>query len=316
MSQPSFRLTIQADRRAPEVSLGYAAALLTTLIWGSSFVGTRLLLGEVAPLSVQALRFLFGTLAYLALLAVASRGWPKRPRRAAPRLALVAVFGPALNSLGVTLAIPYLGAGTSSLVIMLVPVLTGLLAALAGQERFSGRQLQGFAVALAGLAVVVLLGSPERTLAGGELIGLLFLFAGALGFAVYNVYSKPLFAFYSPLELSCFLGLLAPLSLLPFFASGPFWADLAAVGQLSLRGWLVAAYLGLASSVGAYWCWYYALRRLGATRTSLFSYLIPVWGLTLSALVLGERITAWLPLGVALVVAGIALANRRPAPRT
>jgi drug/metabolite transporter (DMT)-like permease len=68
-------------RKPPSVSLGYAAALLTTLIWGSSFVATRLLLGELAPLSVQALRFLFGSLAYLALLAVASRGWPKRPRR-------------------------------------------------------------------------------------------------------------------------------------------------------------------------------------------------------------------------------------------
>ena len=154
------------------------------------------------------------------------------------------------------------------------------------------------------------LGSPERSLAVGELAGLFFLLVGASGFAVFNVFSKPLFRLYSPLEVSAYLGLLSPLSLLPFLVSGPFWTDLAAVGRLSSRGWLVVVYLGLIGSAGGFHCWYYALRRLGATRASLFSYLIPVWGLAISAIVLGERVTAWLPLGVALVVAGIVLANR------
>src|SRR5438046_9185207 len=119
------------------IALGYGAALLTTLIWGSSLVATKLLLGELAPLTVQAVRFVLGTAAFLALLAIAHRGWPARPRQAATRLILVAVFGPALNSLGVTLAIPYLGAGTSSLVIMLGALFTGLRGVPVGEERMS-----------------------------------------------------------------------------------------------------------------------------------------------------------------------------------
>lgn len=272
-------------------------------------------MAELPPLAVQAARFGLGAVAYLVLLVALSRGIPALPRRARSRLLLVALFGPALNSLGVVFAVNLIGAGTASLVIMLVPVLTGLLAVVAGYERFGPWKLLGVALALVGLSIVVLPGGPERSFAGAGGLGLLLLFGGALGLAIYNVYSRPLAAFYPPLLVSAYVGLLAPLSLVPFALAGPLWADLRALGGLSGGGWVLLFYLGVAGNAGGFLCWYLALRALGPIRASLLSYLIPLWGLSGSALLLGERITPWLPLGVALVVAGIVVANRGAATR-
>ena len=291
---------------------GYAAALLATVLWGSSFVVNKLLLGELPPLAVQVLRFGLGTVVSLALLALVGRGRSLLPPVMRWRLALVAVGGPALNGLGVTFAIPYVGAGTASLAIMLVPVLTGVLVVAAGQERLTSRKLQGLAVALVGLLIVVLLGAPDRPLAGAQLIGLLCLLLGALGFAIYNVFAKPLFVHYTPLEVSIYFGILSPLSLLPFLVYPPIWQGLDTIGQLSTEGWLLVLYIGLISGTGAYLCWYWALRWLEATRVALFSYLIPVWGLIGAALILREGITWWLPVGVVLVVLGIVLSSWAP----
>ncbi|HEX2173368.1 MAG TPA: DMT family transporter, partial [Dehalococcoidia bacterium] len=214
------------------------------------------------------------------------------------------------NSVGVAFAVNFLGAGISSLVIMLVPVLTGLLAVLSGQETLSARKVQGFCLAVIGLGIVVLLGGPGASLAGTKLVGLALMVAGALGFAIYNVHVKPLFVAYSPLEVTAYVGIIATLAVVPFLASPPMLAELAAIGQLSARGWLLAVYLAACSNILGYLCWYWALERLEATRVALFTYLIPIWGLASSALLLQERVTWWLPAGVALVVAGIVLANR------
>jgi drug/metabolite transporter (DMT)-like permease len=284
--------------------------VLPTLLWGTSFVAIRVLLDEVSPFAAMTLRFALGSVGYLALLIWLHRGVPALPRRRIGRLLVVAVGGAALNSIGVNFAVQSLGAGISSLVIMLVPVLTGLLAVTSGQETITARKVQGFLIALAGLTLVVLLGGPDASLTGAKVIGLFLMIAGALGFAVYNVHVKPLFGDYSPPEVTAYVGILASLGLAPFFFFPGVPAELAAIGRLSSGGWLLALYLGVFSNIVAYVCWYWALGRLEATRVALFSYLIPIWGLASSALLLGERVTGWLAVGVALVAAGIVVSNR------
>lgn len=288
----------------------YGAAIVPTLLWGTSFVAIRVLLDEVSPFAAMTLRFAIGALGYLALLVWLHRGVPALPRHRVGRLLVVAVGGSALNSIGVNFAVNVLGAGISSLVIMLVPVLTGVLAVFAGQETLSGRKVLGFLIALIGLTIVVLFGGPGASVSGAKVIGLLLMIAGALGFAVYNVHVKPLFVAYSPLEVTAYVGILASLGLVPFLFFPGIPGEVAAIGRLSPQGWLLALYLGLGSNILAYACWYWALGRLEATRVALFSYLIPIWGLLSAALLLRERVTGWLAVGVALVVAGIVVTNR------
>ncbi len=300
-------------------ALGYAAGLVATLLWASSYIGSKLAVAELTPLAVVAVRLVLGGAAYLVLLIAVSRGVPAVPRRARARLLLVALLGPAMNGWGVVFAVSLVGAGTTSLVIMLVPVLTGLMAALAGYERFGAAKLVGVALALGGLSLVVLTGSQQPPLVGASGLGLLSLMLAALGFAIYNVHSRPLAAHYPPLAVSAYLGLLAPLSLVPFAFAAPLLGDLRALSGLSASGWALLIYISVGGITCGFFCWYLALRALGAIRASLLSYLMPLWGLVGSAWLLGEPITPWLPLGVALVGAGIVISNRgagTPTPTT
>ncbi len=74
---------------------------------------------------------------------------------------------------------------------------------------------------------------------------------------------------------------------------------------------LAVVWLGLLGSGVAYLVFFRLLGKWGATRTSLVAYLLPVYGITLGALVLSEPIDARLVLGTLLVIAGIALVNLR-----
>jgi drug/metabolite transporter (DMT)-like permease len=285
--------------------------LTTTLLWGTSFPGNKLIMAETGPLGALLSRYLVSIWVYLAMAVVLSLRRGGLPRTMAGRLGAVAIFGQALNFLGMTSAIPHLGAGTTSLAIMLVPVLTALLAGLAGLEQLGRRQLEGLVLALTGLFVVVRWGGPERSLASGEALGFVLLFLGALGFANFNVFARPLYAHYTPLEVTAYMGVLAPLALVPLALFEPLRSDLMSIANLSSRGWLLATWLGLASNVAAFFCWYVALRRLGSNRAALFSYLIPVWSVSTAAIWLDEPVTLWLPVGVALVAVGIVLSTRR-----
>ncbi|MFI5293011.1 MAG: DMT family transporter, partial [Candidatus Limnocylindrales bacterium] len=77
------------------------------------------------------------------------------------------------------------------------------------------------------------------------------------------------------------------------------------------EGWLAVIWLGLVGSASAYLVFFRLLSRWGATRTSLVAYLLPVYGIALGVLVLGEPIDATLLLGTALVIGGIAIVNAR-----
>ena len=83
------------------------------------------------------------------------------------------------------------------------------------------------------------------------------------------------------------------------------------IPRMSLEALFSVVWLGLLGSGLAYLVFFRLLGRWGATRTSMVAYLLPVYGITLGALVLNEPIDARLLIGTALVIGGIALVNSK-----
>jgi drug/metabolite transporter (DMT)-like permease len=155
----------------------------------------------------------------------------------------------------------YTTSGTAALVVALSPALTLLLAVGTGLERWSLRRAVGLAVALAGVAVVVLLG------AGGELSFAnakrpLIVLAAPVSFALYNVLLKPLLGRYDLLALTAATSLVGTVFLLPFLGGGT--TD--SVTAISLEDAVLVFYLGVVSTFLGYIGWNIGLRGLGATR--------------------------------------------------
>jgi drug/metabolite transporter (DMT)-like permease len=198
--------------------------------------------------------------------------------------------------------------GVAALIVALGPAATLALSLAVGLERYAPRRLAGIALAFAGVVVVVVLGSgAEFSLHG--LRGPLFVLAAPLTFALYNVLYKPLLGRFDLPALTAAGGFAGSLMFLPFENTGAFDR----FGALDADSWLALVALGLGATLGGYVAWSTALRGLEPSRAMSYLYCVPPLAVAIGALALGEKVTGWLILGGALVIGGVAVAQRMPA---
>ena len=272
--------------------------LLVVLAWGSNFTAMKLALDEIPPFLFVGLRFAI----LLPLLAVL-----KRPP--VPWWKILAVGG--LINMG-QFAFLFAAlradasAGLASLLIQTQVPLTILLSLLLFGERIGARQALGLAVALAGLGVFALTAGGNVTLTG---LGLILM--GALCWALGNLVLRRM-GRVNTLALFIWACLVPPLPMLALSMAVEGPAPLATLAGLSLQGWGAVLYVALASTVLGYTLWGALLARHPASAVTPFALLIPVVGIAVSALVLGERPgpTDWL--GGAVILAGLALIQYAP----
>jgi len=295
--------TTVAVRRSSASAHG--ALLAVVVVWASAFSAIKVLLDHgFAAVDVALLRYLVAAPGFAFLLWKV--GWlPGLTRRDVLRLAAVGVCVVVGYHISLNVGTKYTTSGTAALVIALSPALTLLLAVGLGLERWSLRRAAGLAVAFAGVAIVVLLG------AGGELSfanakGPLIVLAAPVSFALYNVLLKPLLGRYDLLALTAATSLVGTVFLLPFVRGG----TIDSVAGISPADAVLVLYLGVFSTFLGYIGWNVGLRGLGPTRAVTYTYLISPLAVLLGALFLDEAVTVWLAVGGALVLGGVALAQR------
>ncbi len=274
------------------------------IVWAGAFSAIkRLVDGGVSASDVAVARYLVAAPGFAVAL-VLTGGLRGLTRRDAARvlsagLLVVTVYHLALNQ-----GERYTTAGTAAVIIAAAPGITLGLAVALGLEQFSLRRVGGLGLAFGGVLVVVLLGAGERV-SVHSVRGPLLVLAAALAFAGYNVIVKPLLERHSAVAVTAAASLVGTLALLPLAGS----STLRAARHLSGSQWLLVGYLGIVSTLLAYVAWTLALRRLDASRAVSFLYAVPVFGLVIGALTLGESVTLWLAAGGAMIVGGVALAQ-------
>jgi drug/metabolite transporter (DMT)-like permease len=199
--------------------------------------------------------------------------------------------------------------GVAALIVALAPAATLALALAVGLESFAPRRMAGIALAFAGVVVVVVLGSGAHLSLHG-LRGPLLVLVAPLTFALYNILYKPLLGRFDLPALTAAGGIAGSLMFLPFENGGAIHR----FGALDTGGWLALVALGLGATFGGYVTWSIALRGLEPSRAMSYLYVVPPLAVAIGALALGERVTGWLLLGGALVLGGVAVAQRGPRP--
>ena len=298
--------------------LVHGSLLFTALLWGGNFSAIKELLTTLEPLDVIFLRAV-GASAFFVLYLLMSRN-PLIPMRREDiyRLLLLGLVGITVMNLATTYGQNLLPAALASLIVTSNPIFTVIVAALLGQERISARTLAGVAIAFAGFLIVLLLGSNrDSSFGGAQLTGVGILVLGPLSWAVYTVLSKPLLSRYPPFHVAAYTVICGTMS----FMTIPFWhgGTIERIGDLDARGWFAAFFASVMAYALAYLLWYKGLKALTPSQTSIYLYLVPVFGVLSAWLVLGESITAWLLLGGLTILGGVVLTNtartRRPAER-
>jgi drug/metabolite transporter (DMT)-like permease len=190
--------------------------------------------------------------------------------------------------------------GLAGTLVAVTPLWGALLAPALGGARPTRTVWAGLLVGLAGVAL--LLGATTE---GAALVGCALVLLAALGYAVGAAWTARRFP--DVPRLGLLAGVLASSSLLlvpPVLLDPPTRLP-------TLEGVLAMAVLGLVGTGAAFVLMYWLIGQVGPERTTLVTYLAPVFAVGYGALLLGERVTAASLAGLALVVGGAWLAGRR-----
>ncbi len=282
-----------------------AVVLVATLfLWASAFVGIRVAIEHYSPGALALFRFLVASLLLTSYMVATGRGGSlRRATRsdwigfAALGLTGVFIYHVALNAGERTVS-----AGAASLLVNTTPVFTVLLAAMFLKDRLSRRGALGMAIAFAGAALVSI-----GTNGGLRLeIGAIFVLVAAVSQAVYFIVQKDMLGRYGALELTT-VSTVCGLLMLSMFTPELIEAVTTAPRSASL----VALYLGIGPSAGAYLGWAHIVSKLPVSRAVTLLYLVPVLAYLLGWALLGET-PSWIAvIGGIATIAGVALVHRR-----
>lgn len=279
-------------------TVAHLAAFLTILIWGTTFISTKVLLRDFTPIEILFLRFVLG---YAALLLM--RGRIPFHRFREERLFIGAgLCGVTLYFLLENIALQHTFASNVGVIVSVAPFFTALLSCwfLKG-EMLRPRFFAGFVIALAGVILIAFNGKFALNLnPAGDVLAVL----AALVWAAYSVLMKKIGSLGEPTILCTrrvfFYGILFMVPALFLLDFSPEWNKFG-----KPVNWLNLVYLGLGASALCFASWNWTVKILGAVRTSVYIYLVPVVTVTFSVIILRERITPVAVAGIVLTLIGL-----------
>lgn len=281
----------------------YAALIAVQVLFGLWPTAGAIALDALSPPALIGFRTLIG--GPLMFLAVARRG-PVPSRRDLFALAGLALFGIAANQLIYVEGLQRTGPVNAVVLIMTVPVVTLLVAALLGRERPGLRAVVGVALAVAG--VLVLVRAERFDLSDETLVGNLLIICNTTCYAIYLVLAKPVVARIGPMVTVGWVFLFGAIEALPW--TGP---AVLATDWVALDGptWASLAFILVGPTIGTYFLNAYALKRVDASVVALFIGLQPVVGAGAAWALLGEVPTVRTLVAAVVIIAGVLVASRR-----
>jgi O-acetylserine/cysteine efflux transporter len=274
-------------------------ALLTVAVWGTNFVVLARALAEIPPFTFATLRFLFSCLPWVLFLPRPATSWAK-----------LAAFGTALGvgQFGLLFFAlhGHISPGVASVLIQAQVPFTVLLAALIRREHVPAIQFVALGVACCGVAVIAWVAGHDSH-AAVSLLGIVLVLGAAAAWAVANlvVQSAGRVAVIPFMTWSSGFAVL-PLAALSWAFDPPgalvhVWSNASGVA------WLALAWQVVGNMLFGYGAWNWLLARYPAATVAPMALLVPVFGLSASALLAGEALPVWKLVATALIVGGVAL---------
>lgn len=284
----------------------YLKLFAVAFFWGGTFVAGRSLAGNAHPVSASFLRFVIASLFLLLAVWKVEGGLHKLDPRQALAVAALGLTGIFAYNLFFFNGLTLIGAGRAALIIALNPVAITLCSALIYREPLPLSRIIGIPLSVVGALVVISRGNPALILSGGVGRGELLILGCVLSWTLYSVIGKTAMRGLTPLAAVCWSALAGTLLLL---IPALFYGSLSEALHYSWRTWLSIGYLGLFGTVVGFLWYFEGIQKIGPSRAAVFINFVPVNGVLLATLLLGETLNLSLLVGGLLVVCGAYLAN-------
>ena len=298
---------MEIPRRDITTDLGL---LLIVLIWGVNFSVLNVLLRELDPLALNALRFPMAAVA-LWILVRRIDGSLKPDPEDLRRIITLGLLGNVAYQLCFIFGVDSTFAGNASLLLATTPVWTLFLSSVSGHERPGGWVIIGVAGTLIGIFMVITGSRDAGTLASPTTRGDLLILIASMLWAMYTVGGRKPVTRYGALRVTAWtLWVATPII---------FFMGLPSLMRTDLRtitpeAWIGVTYAGLLGIGLAYLLWYRAVERIGNNRTAVYSNLVPVAALITAWIWLGEVPTTLQLIGAAVILVGLTLARLAHSP--
>lgn len=295
-------MTENTRRLLPVFSL-----ILAMLLWSSSFVALKLAFRGYHPMQVIFGRMFIASLCFVIFIpAFRNLNWRRRDIK---YLLIMAICEPCLYFLFEAKALELTSASQAGMITAMLPLLVAILAWSWLKEQVSRQTLGGFLLAIIG-AIWLSLASETSISAPNPLLGNFYEFLAMVCAAGYTVSLKHLTNNYPPLFLTAFQAFVGSLFFFPFL----LLPGVGLPGSWETTSALAVLYLGTFITFGAYGCYNYSVSRISASQAAGYVNLIPVFGVILGMLILGDSLNQqqWLACGLVFCGVGLSSYGRHP----
>jgi drug/metabolite transporter (DMT)-like permease len=290
------------------LSAAYLNLALAMVIVGSSVVAGKIMVAELPVYLASALRFALALVILLPLLRIREGGLPRLSRRSWLMLAGQSLCGSFLFTVCLLYGLRLTTPASAGIITATTPAFMGIIAWLFLRERPSGRAGLGMVLSMTGLMAVNAVGNASASAAHAPIAGNVLVIGAVVFESLFLLMRKAVPEPLSPLAAATVISLFG----LGWFLLPGLWelvhTDLTGVGA---AGWLSVIYYGAVVTVLAYIFWFAGVTRVPASTAGVFTAVMPVSALILSAVVLSEPV-GWPQLvGCGCVLTGIVLISRR-----
>lgn len=282
---------------------GHISALITILIWGTTFISTKILLTDFTPVEILFFRFVIG---FVVLMVI----YPYRMKITIKKheiiFACAGLCGVTLYYLLENIALTYTTASNVGVISSIVPFFTAILSYLfLKEEPLRINFFIGFLIASIGIFLISFNGASNFHL---NPLGDLLAVSATFVWAIYAILTRKIGSYgYHTIQTTRRIFFYGLLFMLPTLFLFDFQLGLERfTNPTSLFNIL---FLGLGASALCFITWNYAVKSLGAVKTSVYIYLVPIITLLTSIIVLQEQITYQTFLGTMLTLAGLLISE-------
>jgi drug/metabolite transporter (DMT)-like permease len=283
--------------------LSYWKPLFAVVVWGASFIATKIALEEIAPLTIIFLRLILASILLFILAVYVKKSFviDLKNHGGIFILALIAAFHLWIQVTGMQ----YTTAANTGWIIGTAPIFMAIVGFVAFKESLSPIRIFGILLAFFGLMMLISKGdfsSIDFLSNKGDFL----ILTSAFTWSIYSAVNKKISLSYSPLLTILFLFVMMAIIISPFSINA---SAIHSVIALSAKGWFVILFLGIFCSGVGYVLWAQALKEMDSVTVGAFLYFEPFVTVFAAWIILNEEITFLMILSGIVITLGVLLVN-------
>ncbi len=280
---------------------------LTAFVWGVGFPISKIGIHYIPPFTYAFIRFFITSILFIFIIHKKHKNIIISLKRHFIGLSIMGLSGITVYNFFYLYSLKFTLASNSVLISAFNPIITTVIASFILKEKINLYMCLGIIVSLFGVLTIISHGSMHTILSLSFNIGDLFMLIATTLWAIYSVSGKKVINSIGHSQAVALSTLLGTIYLIPFVILEKGNKDILSYPAVA---WGSVLYMAFIATFFAFSAWYRGIERFGASKTSIFVNLVPVFGVISSLFLLHEQISLTILFGGALVIIGVIVTNR------